>query len=89
MSDKLMGINEIKQKLGVSEATVMDMIHFEKLPAKKEKGVWQMKASDLAIWQDAELSTRKAASDKKAKAAAKKTDTDPPAAKANTKKKGK
>jgi hypothetical protein len=77
MSDKFMGINEIKQKLGVSESTVMDMIHFEKLPAKKVEGVWQAKASDLAIWQDPELSTRKANSDKRAKAAAQKTDPDP------------
>ena len=75
MSEKLMGINEIKQKLGVSEATVMDMIHFEKLPAKKVKGQWQVKASDLAIWQNPELTERKSKADKRAAAkAAKKAD---------------
>jgi hypothetical protein len=72
------GMNEIRQALnGISEPTAMDLILHEGLPAKKVDGVYQMKKFDLQVWQDPELSTRKATADKKAKAAAIKTALDP------------
>ena len=55
---------------------------------KKVDGEYHLKESDLLIWQDPELSTRKATADKKAKAAAQKTEPDP-AAKVSAKKKSK
>ena len=70
MDDKILGINAIRNLLGVSESTVMDMIHHQGLPAEKVKGQWKIKAKDLEIWQNPELSERKRKADAKVDAKA-------------------
>lgn len=57
---KLIGINEIKKYLGVSESTTMDAIFNRGLPAKKnESGEWVAKQADLKRWLDGKPPAKK------------------------------
>jgi hypothetical protein len=52
MSKLLEGSTEIRNRLGVSESTFMDLVHNHELPAKKNKvGVYEITESDLDKWE--------------------------------------
>ncbi len=68
---KLTGINEIKQHLDVTEATAMDMILIQGLPAKKDKNsVWISDTDKIAAWQGVDHKKIKKNAEAKAKAEA-------------------
>ena len=49
---KIVGMIAIKNYLGLTEATVMDAIHHEGLPAVKESGEWIVKSqAELDRWR--------------------------------------
>jgi len=52
MAKMIEGTLAIRNRLGVSEATLMDMINFQDLPAEKNKeGVFCISEADLEKWQ--------------------------------------
>jgi excisionase family DNA binding protein len=52
MSKLLEGSKEIRNRLGVSESTFMDLVHNHELPAKKNGvGVYEITESDLEHWE--------------------------------------
>jgi len=51
MSKLLEGSIEIRNKLGVSEATFMDLVHNHELPVvKNDAGVYEVAEKDLEDW---------------------------------------
>jgi hypothetical protein len=48
---KLNGILEICEYFKVSEATAMDMILHQELPAEKKDGLWLAETSSIDRWQ--------------------------------------
>lgn len=48
---RIVGIENIQRYLAMSEATVMDMIHHEGLPAKKVSGIWEVDQAELDRWK--------------------------------------
>ena len=52
MSELLEGSTEIRNRLGVSESTFMDLVHNHELPAKKNDiGVFEITEKDLEHWE--------------------------------------
>ncbi len=52
MSELLQGSTEIRNRLGVSEATFMDLVHNHELPARKNDiGIYEVTEKDLADWE--------------------------------------
>ena len=55
---RLKGVNEIKDYLKRSEATVMGWIFYEDLPARREQNdSWSALTGDIDKWQDARSDT--------------------------------
>ena len=51
MSKSLIGATEIRNKLGVSEATFMDLVKNAELPAaKNNEGVFEIMEKDIDAW---------------------------------------
>ena len=52
MSEKMLtGALEITNRMGVSEATFMDLVHNHGLPATKKSNQFEMSVADLVEWE--------------------------------------
>ena len=52
MSEKMLtGALEITKRMGVSEATFMDLVHNHGLPATKKNNQFEMAVADLEKWE--------------------------------------